>query len=262
MDELFRMLQADALLFGLMLMRVGAMFAIAPVLGARVVPLRLRVGLGVVVALSALPMVAEQTGPLPDSAFAYVLLGAKEVVLGAVIGLVAQMIFAAVQLAGSFVDVGAGFAIASTIDPVNNTNLTVLGRAYNMIATAAFIAIGGHLFLMQAVVSSFTLAPPDAFPRFGVLVQGVLVRSDELFVIALQLAAPLMAALLITDVALGIMSRAAPQMNVFIVGLPVKVGLALVGTAVLLPSFVTFLNGVTQQMLLDLSTILTGAGTG
>jgi len=261
-DELFRALQADALLFGLMLMRIGAMFAIAPVIGARVVPLRLRVGLGVIVALSALPMVAEDSGPMPQSAVAFAVLGLKEVLIGAVIGLVAQMMFAAVQLAGSFVDIGAGFAIASTIDPVNNTNLTVLGRAYNMIATAAFIAVGGHLFLMKAVVSSFTLAPPDSFPRLGALVQGVLVRSDELFVIALQLAAPLMAALLITDVALGIMSRAAPQMNVFIVGLPVKVGIALVGTAVLMPSFVTFLNGVTQQMLSDLSTILTGAGRG
>lgn len=259
MNELFATLQANALLFGLMLTRVGAMFATAPVLGSRVIPMRVRVGLGVVVAISVLPMVAEDSGPMPTSAVAYAILAGKEVIIGLLIGLVAQMVFAAVQLAGSFVDIGAGFAIATTIDPVNNTNLTVLGRAYNMIATAAFIAVGGHLFLMQAVVSSFQLLPPDRIPRMDVFVEGILLRSDEMFVIALQLAAPLMAALLITDVALGIMSRAAPQMNVFIVGLPVKVGLALVGTAVLLPSFVTHLNGVTWQMLTDLSDILNSA---
>jgi len=262
MDELLLTLQANALVFGLMLVRIGAMFTVAPVLGSRAVPLRVRAGLGVVVALSALPMVAERTGPLPDSALALAVLGVKELIIGVAIGLIAQMLFAAVQLAGTFVDIGAGFAISTTIDPVNNNNVTVLGRAYTMIATAAFVAVGGHLLLMQAVVSSFVLAPPDRFPRLGVLVQGVLVRSDDLFVIALQLAAPLMAALLITDVALGIMARAAPQMNVFIVGLPVKVGLALVGSAVLLPTFVTFLNGVTQQMFADLSTILVGAGRG
>jgi flagellar biosynthetic protein FliR len=260
--ELFTTLQANAVLLGLMLVRVGAMFATAPVLGSRVVPVRVRVGLGLIVALTALPMVAEDSGPVPRSVVAFTILAAKELVVGAVIGLVAQMIFAAVQLAGSYIDVSAGFAIATTIDPVNNTNLTVLGRFYNLVATAAFIAIGGHLFLMQAVVSSFEILPPTSMPRFEVFVEGVLLRSDEMFVISLQIAAPLMAALLITDVALGIMSRAAPQMNVFIVGLPVKVGLALIGTAVLLPSFVTLLNGVTQQMLTDLSDILRGAGRG
>lgn len=260
MDELFTTLQADALLFGLMLMRIGAMFTTAPVIGSRTVPVRVRTGLGVVMALSAMPLVAERVGPVPDQTITYVVLGAKEVLVGVAIGLVAQMLFAAVQLAGSFIDVGAGFSIATTIDPVNNTNLTVMGRAYNMIATAAFVAVGGHLFLMQAVVASFTLISPTALPNLGVLVEGVLVKSDDMFVIALQLAAPLMAALVITDVALGIMSRAAPQMNVFVVGLPLKVGLALIGTAVLLPAFVTHLNGVTQQMFSDLSAILRGAG--
>jgi flagellar biosynthesis protein FliR len=259
-EELFQSLQANALLFGLMLVRIAAMFATAPVLGSRVIPVRVRVGLGVVLALSALPMVADGAPPMPESTVAFALLAGKELLVGLVIGLVAQMLFAAVQLAGSFIDVGAGFAIATTIDPVNNTNLTVLGRAYNMIATAAFLAIGGHLFLMQAIVASFSLIPPWTMPRIPVFVEGVLLRSDEMFVIAMQIAAPLMAALLITDVALGIMSRAAPQMNVFIVGLPVKIGVALIGTAVLLPSFVTLLNGVTDQMLTDLSEILTGAG--
>lgn len=243
-----------------MLTRVGAMLATAPVFSSRVIPVRVRVALGVVVSLSALPLVAGQVGPVPDSTLAYVILMATQLVVGVLIGLIAQMMFAAVQLAGSFIDVGAGFAIASTIDPVNNTNLTVLGRAYSMIATAAFIAVGGHLFLMQAVVASFTLVPPTEIPDMFVFTQGVMLRSDEMFVIALQLAAPLMAALVITDVALGIMSRAAPQMNVFIVGLPVKVGLALIGSAVLLPAFVTHLNGVTQQMFSDLSAILRAAG--
>lgn len=260
MDELFATLQADALLFGLMLMRIGAMFTTAPIIGSRTVPVRVRTGLGVVMALSSMPLVAESAGPVPDQTVTYVVLGAKEVLVGVAIGLIAQMLFAAVQLAGSFIDIGSGFSIAATIDPVNNTNLTVMGRAYNMIATAAFVAVGGHLFLMQAVVASFTLISPTKIPNLGVLVAGVMAKSDDMFVIALQLAAPLMAALIITDVALGIMSRAAPQMNVFVVGMPAKIGLALIGSAVLLPAFLTHLNGVTQQMFSDLSAILRGAG--
>lgn len=260
--EVIETLQANALLFGLMLVRVTAMFATAPILSSRSIPTRVRAGLAVIITLATLPMVADGTTQVPDSTVAYVLLAGKEVLIGVLIGFVAQTLFAAVQLAGSYIDTGAGFSIAQTIDPVNNANLTMLGRAYSLMATTAFMAIGGHLWLVKGVVASFTLAPPTELPNIMAMTQGVLVRSDDLFIISLQIAAPLMAALLITDVALGIMSRAAPQMNVFIVGLPVKVGVALVGSAILLPAFATLLNGLSTQMLEDLSTILQATGGG
>lgn len=260
--EVVQTLQANALLFGLMLVRVTAMFTTAPVLSSRTIPTKIRVGLAVIITLSTLPLVADGTAQVPESTVAYVLLAGKEVLIGILIGFVAQTVFAAVQLAGSYIDMAAGFAIAQTIDPTNNTNLTMLGRVYSLLATAAFIAIGGHLWLIRGVVASFELAPPTELPNLMAMTQGVLVRSDDLFVMSLQIAAPLMAALLITDVALGIMSRAAPQMNVFIVGLPVKVGVALVGSAILLPAFATLLNGLSTQMLEDLSTILQATGGG
>lgn len=262
MLEVIQTFQANALLFGLILARITAMFAVAPVLSSRAVPVKVRISLAVIVAMTTVTIVADGTMQVPDSTIAYVVLAVKEVAIGVLIGLIAQMLFAAIQLAGSFIDTGAGFAIAQTIDPVNNTNLTMLGRVYSLIATSAFIAIGGHLVLIQGVVASFELAPPNQMPNLMAMTQGILVTSGDMFVISLQVAAPLMAALLITDVALGIMSRAAPQMNVFIVGLPVKVGVALVGTAVLLPTFATLLTGLSNQMLDDLSTILKATGGG
>ncbi|MCB9010634.1 MAG: flagellar biosynthetic protein FliR [Actinobacteria bacterium] len=261
MIEVIATLQANALLFGLLLVRISAMFATAPVLSSRVVPIRVRAGLAVILALATLPLVADGTLQVPESTVAYVLLAAKEVVVGIAIGLIAQMLFAAVQVAGSVIDMGSGFAMAQTIDPTSNANLSLLGRVYNLIATTVFIAIGGHLILVQAVVASFGLVPPTSLPNPFALSEGMLVRSADLFMIAMQVAAPLMAALLITDVALGIISRAAPQMNVFIVGLPVKAGVALMGTAVLLPAFVTLLNGATQQMFQDLSDVLRATGS-
>ena len=260
MDPLFQTLQANALLFGLMSLRIGALFATAPVLSSRNVPMRVRGALTVALSLAILPLAAEAAGPIPTDGVTYVVLALKEVMIGATIGLIAQMLFAAVQLAGSFIDISAGFAIATTIDPVNNTNLTVLGRAYSMIVTAAFISVGGHLFLIQGVLASFTLVPATHMPEMGVFVQGVTQGAAGLFVIALQLAAPLMAALFISDVAFGIMSRAAPQMNVFAVGLPFKVAVALVGSAFLLPAFITHFDNTADRMFSSLSDILTGAG--
>lgn len=261
MEPLLAQLQGNALLFGLMSLRVGALFATAPVLSSRSIPMRVKGGLTIALVLSVLPLMASQPGmAVPDDGVSYIVLAAKELIIGATIGLIAQMLFAAVQLAGSFIDISAGFAIASTIDPVNNVNLTVLGRAYNMIVTAAFIAVGGHLILMQALLASFTLVSPTETPNMAVLMQGVTTWSAELFVIALQLAAPLMAALFISDVAFGIMSRAAPQMNVFAVGLPFKVAVALVGSAFLLPAFITHFDNTADRMFSSLSDILTGAG--
>src|SRR5690606_26342303 len=134
--ELVSTLQANALLFGLMLVRVTAMFASAPVLNSRAVPVRVRVALAVITTLSALPLVADGTHRIPESTVAYVLLAGKEVLIGVMIGFVAQTVFAAVQLAGSYIDTSAGFAIAQTIDPSSNVNLTMLGRVYSLLATS------------------------------------------------------------------------------------------------------------------------------
>lgn len=260
MDPLFVSLQANALLFMLMMVRVGALFITAPVLSSKAIPAKVRSALAVALVLTMMPLIAGRPDAvMPTTTVEYILLAGKELIVGAAIGLIAQMIFAAVQLAGSFIDLSAGFAIASTIDPVNNINLTVLGRVYNMIATAAFVAVGGHLLVIQGLLASFVLVPVGEMPRFTALSQGVLAASDDLFVIALQLAAPLMAALVITDVALGVMSRAAPQMNVFAVGMPLKIGLALLGSAFLMPAFVGHFNQVTEGMITLASDVLDGA---
>ncbi len=259
MDPLFGSLQGDALLLGLMLIRVSAMVATAPVLSSRSIPVRVKAAIGLALVLSVLPMTAAQTGGVPQDGFAYLMLAGKELIIGAAIGLIAQMVFAAVQMAGAFIDLSTGFAMASALDPVSSSTMTVLGRTYNLIATTVFVTIGGHLMLLKGVLASFTLIPPTAMPRFEVFVQGVASTSAGVFVIALQLAAPLMAALLITDVALGIMSRAAPQMNVFATGLPIKIGIGLVGSAFLMSAFVAYFTHQADIMIDTLSAVLTGA---
>jgi flagellar biosynthetic protein FliR len=183
----------------------------------------------------------------------------KEILIGAAFGLVAQMLFAAVQVAGGLIDINAGFAIASVIDPSSNLNITVLGRYYNLLATAAFLGIGGHQWLVAGIVKSFDLAPVTAMPNSAAIVNGVLARADDIFLVALMIGAPVIVTLFVSDIALGILARAVPQMNVFIVGLPLKIVLALAGTAILLPTTMGFIGDLTGRMLSDLSQML-GAG--
>jgi flagellar biosynthesis protein FliR len=254
-------LAPHAVLFALIATRLSAMMAVAPVLSSRTVPMRVKAGLVVLVSFIALPLVAAEGGSVPSNGVAIAGLMVKEALIGFAFGLVAQMLFAAIQTAGAYVDLGAGFAIAQSFDPASNTTVSVLGRFYNLVAVTAFVAMGGVQLLVGGVVRSFLLAPPLAQMDLGALVAGVLGRADDILLIAVQVAAPLLGAMVIADITLGIISRSVPQMNVFIVGLPIKMAVALAGTAILLPAFIIFTNTLGAQMLSDLSSIMRATGT-
>jgi flagellar biosynthesis protein FliR len=259
-DRLLADLAPQAALFMLIATRLSAMIAVAPVFSSRTIPVRVKAGLVILVSWITLPLVAEQGGQVPDELIALSLLMVKEAIIGFAFGLVAQFLFAAVQTAGAFIDLTAGFAISQTLDPASNASVSVLGRWYNLIAISSFLAIGGHQLLVAGVVRSFGLAPPLSDPDMGAVIGGVLAQADDILLVVVQIGAPIMGALLVTDVTLGIISRSVPQMNVFIVGLPLKIVVALAGTAILLPAFIGLTNALAGDMLSDMSAIMRAAG--
>lgn len=262
MDRLLAELAPQAALFILIATRLSAMMVVAPVFSSRSVPVRLKAGLVIVISWISLPLVAEQGGQVPDGVVALALLTLKEAVIGLAFGLVAQFLFAAVQTAGAFIDVNAGFAVSQTLDPASGVNISILGRWYNLIAISSFLALGGHQLLVAGVVRSFELAPPLSNPDLTAVVTGVLARADDILLVVVQIGAPIVGALLVTDVTLGVISRSVPQMNVFIVGLPLKIVVALAGSAILLPAFVALTSSLAIRMFSDMSQIMRAAGAG
>lgn len=260
MNELLAQLAPQAALFMLIATRLSAMFVVAPVFSARMIPVRLKAGLVIIISYITLPIVAAEGGTVPEGVVGFASLAVKEAIIGFAFGLVAQFLFAAFQTAGAFIDVTAGFAIAQTFDPTSNVSTSILGRWYNMVAVAAFLAIGGHQLLVAGIVRSFVLAPPLQTPDLHAVVVGVLDQADDILLIVVQIGAPIIGALLITDVTLGVISRSVPQMNVFIVGLPLKIIVALAGSAILLPAMIGLTNSLTNQMFSDLSNIMRAAG--
>jgi flagellar biosynthetic protein FliR len=260
-EQILEALAPQALLFVLIMVRIGAMLATAPPFAGGPIPNRVKAGLAVLLAWVALPLTpgAGQAIVAPHP-LEVVMLAGKELVIGVAFGLIVRMAFAAVTYAGMITDFSAGFALAQAIDPTTGTQVSVLGRWYGLITTAVFLAIGGAQWLAAGIVRSFVLVPPLETPDFSALILGVTRASDDIFLIAIQLAAPLMVALVITDVTLGLMSRAVPQMNVFIVGLPLKIVVALAGTAILLPTMVTYLDTLSGRLIEDLSTVMRAAG--
>lgn len=219
--------------------RAAAWIAIAPPFGGRTIPARIKAGFAAALALALGPRLAEQSVPLETGP----LIGAMilQVAAGAALGFLAYLLFAAFQTAGSVIDLFGAFSIAQAVDPFTEVQASVFGRFYSLIASVLLFATGGHLLLVRGFLTSYEALPLDGF-RSERIAEVLTADLGTFFVAALQISAPLVAALFLTDVALGLLSRAAPEMNVFLLGLPLKIfiTISLISIAIpILPSAVS-----------------------
>lgn len=221
--------------FLLAVVRASAWLTVVPPFNTRMIPVQAKIGLAVALAIPVAPQVAAtapeaEVGPLVVAVL-------MQVAIGLALGFVVQLVFAAVQAAGELIDLFAGFTIAATYDPFTNANQAVFGRFYQLLAVAMLFALDGHLMLVHGFLASFSVSP-SGMPNLGAGSGELIDALGLFFLAALQIAAPLLGALFLTEVALGLLSKAAPQMNVFTLGFPIKILLTfgLVGLALpLLP---------------------------
>lgn len=216
--------------FVLALARVGGLFTMAPILGSRTAPVRVRAALAFFLALAMLPAIpaeaataiAKDAGPI--RLFAAL---ALEVSIGLTIGLVAEFVFSGVQMAGQLAGIQMGIGISSLIDPQTQDHITSLSQWQNLLALLVFLAVDGHHLLIRAVADSFASLPVGGgFPASDGLGR-VLVLAGGIFVIALRIAAPVLVLLLIVNGAMAVLAKVIPQLNVFIVGFPLNVAVGL-----------------------------------
>jgi flagellar biosynthetic protein FliR len=155
----------------------------------------------------------------------------KELFIGAAFAFVIGALFAAISVAGTFLDTLIGFSYGSLIDPINGTNTTVLNQFYSMMGILIFVVIGGDAWVIEGMARTYDVVGVLQMPNVNSLIQGTDKAFVNIFFAAVELAGPVMLALILCDVAFGMVSRLAPQLNVFIIGFPVKiiVGLALIG---------------------------------
>lgn len=210
--------------------RAGAWIAIAPPFGVGFIPVRVKVGFAAALSLALGPRLAEQSVPLETGP----LIGAMlvQVVAGGALGFLVYLLFSAFQAAGSLLDLFGAFSVAQALDPVSGVQTSVFGRLYSLVASVLLFATGGHLLLVRGFLTSYEALPLSGFrsERFAEVVTR---DMGTFFMAAFEIAAPLVAALFLADVALGLLSRAAPEMNVFLLGLPLKIliSISLVGLA-------------------------------
>jgi flagellar biosynthetic protein FliR len=230
-------------------LRALALFTALPVLGARSVPMRVRIALAAFIALAAQPSLpATEAVPL-DSPVA-LLLVVQQLVIGLSLGFAVRLVFAAVEFAGELIGLQMGLNFAGFFDPLSASTATAASRFFGTMVAWLFIVANGHLLVIGALVHSFTAFPVGPEP-FAFLHQVQPQRwGAEIFSTGLWIALPLVTMLIFVNLVLGAISRVAPQINIFAIGFPVTLGVGLLGLLLTLPAMSTPFT-MTLERLLD-----------
>lgn len=238
----------DLELFLLVLVRILSIVMLMPMFGYPGIPRQAKIGLGVCLSLLLFPIVQEEKIELPSEVLSFFLVVGKEVVVGLVIGFATALLFTGIQLSGQLVGMQMGFGLANVIDPQSGMQVSIIAQFEYLVAILMFLVIDGHHFLLRALKASFERIPIAGVHLSGAVAWEILRITAWVFVVAIKIGAPMIAALFLTKVALGIVARTVPQMNVFIVGFPLNIGIGLLSIALSLPLFAYVFKWLFREM--------------
>ena len=216
------------------LTRILGLITASPLFGNNAVPVSMKVSLGVLLATIMAPAVPAIPAADPMS-MAGLLILMQELLIGVAMGFSMRIVFAAVEFAGEVSSMTMGLGFATFFDPNSAGRSSAIGQLLALVATMAFLAVNAHLVLLSALAESFVTLPISATPMSIGAPLELVKWGGRIFSAGLQLALPIIAALLITNVALGILTRAAPQLNLFGIGFPVTLGVGMLTISLVMP---------------------------
>ncbi len=238
--------------FVVVLVRTAVILSALPLLGGRIVPQRIKVGLAAAISVILTPVV---TFTLPpnwlEPAHLVMALG-SEILVGLVLGFAMRLIMVAVELAGNILGFQVGFAMANVLDPVSQVQTPVFGQLMTVLATLLYFQIDGHLLLLMALGSSFQLIPPFGAHLSATLLPDVTGLMQRTYETGLRLAFPVMAATFLVHITMGVLGRLVPQMNMLLTSFPITIGVGLTVLGLGLPFFAV----VFQESILGVEVIL------
>lgn len=240
-------------LFFLIFLRVTALVVVAPIVGHQAVPVQVKVALGIFVALVLYPVVAISNPPVDLSFGSFVVAGAKEVATGLLIGFASGMVIQGAVVAGELISFDLGLSMASVLDPESGMQNTLMSEFLQLVMVMVFLLVNGHHFVLQTLRFSYEAAPIGGIALSQPLADRLLSIAGMTLVIGVKIAAPVIVASFLVNVALAVLTRVAPQINVFMLNFQLKIG---IGYFILLASapmmvfvFKKLLNGFEENML-------------
>jgi flagellar biosynthetic protein FliR len=231
--------------FLLVFVRCSAMLISSPLFGAQNTPVQVRTLTTLAIAGALTLVLKPKMGEMPQDMYTLAAAVLAEVVAGIVLGLTMTLVLQAAQIAGSILDLQLGLGLSQTLNPISGVPVSVITQFKMMLATAVYLSMDGHHLMLSAFAQSYTIAPTLSLALLPALQESFVSLISGVFVLAIQIAAPVLAVTLVVDASLGFINKAVPQMQAMLVGTPAKTALGMVTIAVALPTFTgAIANGV------------------
>lgn len=256
--DILELIQNQIGIFLLVLTRISGIFIMSPFFGSRNIPTYIRVGTAVAISLVIFPLISQesQSLTLPENMIAYTLLIFTELFVGWLIGFVASLAFSAIHMAGQLLDMQIGFGVVNVLDPTSGQQVPIVGSFKYNLALIVFLVSNSHHILLAGLFDSFHLIPLMGANIAPQIVTLIIDMIWGIFVIAIKISIPILVAIILTDVGLGILARTMPQMNIFVVGIPAKIFVGLFVLSFALPFYIVFLDVVFNEMFGNIYVVL------
>lgn len=222
--------------FSLGLIRISTFLLFIPLLNMRNVPFIAKIGLAGLLAFIVFPEVPPDADPA--NTWLWSMLVIQEVGIGLLLAFVVILVFGIIYFAGQLIDVPMGFGMVSIFDPATSMQLPVFSQFYHILGALVFFAVDGHLWLIRSLAQSYTVLPVGSFFELAATYETIMALGSNLFSMGLQIALPVMGTILLTDCALGIVTKTVPQINVFVIGFPIKILVGMFLLVFVLPFYV------------------------
>ena len=248
----------------LIMVRFIAILMVAPLFSSNVIPNSIKMALAFIATATIFPLVADISVQAAPTFVEYFLTLVNEALIGILIGFLMSIIFAAYQVMANFFDIQMGFGISETVDPISQVAVPVLGQLQSLIAVLIFIAIDGPSWVVRTLFYSFKAMPVLSeaskavfASSFNGVIDRMIYYMSSLFSIALSLALPIMLTLFLLSLSLGLLAKAAPQMNILMLGFPMQIAVGVAAYYILIPVLVSNFMKVLETTIADVNNIIT-----
>ncbi len=237
--------------------RVTGFLVTIPIFSTNNIPSYIKIGLSLLVSLIVFPTIEVAVPIAQTEFFQLMILIVKEILTGLILGFICYLFFSIVYLVGHIIDMELGFAMANVISPENETEIPLTANLLYMLASLIFLSINGHHSFFRGLISSFRLIPLGSLNINYLMIDKLISIVMNTFVIAFKMGGPVLVAIFLTNILLGILARTMPQMNVFVVGMPLKILVGFIIMAITIPLYGGVFEYVYDSMFEGLSEFIT-----
>ncbi|NMA84744.1 MAG: flagellar type III secretion system protein FliR [Epulopiscium sp.] len=245
-------------LFLFIILRISSFFLVAPIFGGKNVPSYTKIGLSFMVSLLLLSSFSASTLSYSLDALGYSWLVLQEIFIGILLGFITYLVYSILYLAGQLIDFQIGFTMVSVFDPLSQVQVPITGNFYYFLLSIMILITNGHHTILRSLVYSYQIVPIGGIVVQEMLLHHYISMMGNFFILAFKIASPVIGSIFIINVALGILARTAPQMNMFVVGLPLKLIFGLLTLWLMMPIFASVSDFIIEQLYDDILMVLKG----